>query len=155
MSMQSASIDAIFTKLALTYGRDFTDRYAALDPLAVKADWARELFPWLNKPAAIRFALDNLPPGKPPTSIEFRALCNRAPEIAPKRLPAPKTDAERVRSLLSRAKDAVGRAWIGKAASARRLQARSEAGEIRLTQAQREWIRAVLSREGPWEDEQA
>lgn len=147
MSTQSPLIDLIFTKLTLIYGRDFTDRYAGLPTPAVKAEWAQSLGGYLNRPEAIRFALENLPASKPPTVLEFRALCARLPEYAPPRLPAPKCDRERVRRLLARAKDAVSHAHGG-ADWAHELAARAEAGEIRLTLAQREAIRSALGRKG-------
>ena len=79
MQLPSEWIDRIFEKLALVYGRDFLGRWDGLDIHAVKADWAHELGRFANAPDSIRFALDNLPPSKSPTALEFKQVCNRAP----------------------------------------------------------------------------
>ena len=87
-------VDRIFEKLALVYGRDFLGRWDGLDIRAVKADWAHELGRFNNAPDSIRFALDSLPLTKPPTALEFKHLCNRAPEYLPALLRPPQPSAE-------------------------------------------------------------
>ncbi len=89
MAMPSQFVDAIFEKLALTYGRSFLDRWIGLDIDAVKADWARELAGLERTPAAIAHALKSLDPEKPPTVLVFRAAVLRAPEPYLPRLPSP------------------------------------------------------------------
>jgi hypothetical protein len=77
------AVEQLFSALTLRYGMPFLDRWRDIDINVVKADWARELSGF--KPAAVRFALDNLPE-KPPTVIDFRRLANQAP-------PPPASDA--------------------------------------------------------------
>jgi hypothetical protein len=144
----SECVERVFERLALTYGRDFTDRYAGMDAVLVKAAWARELDGWHTRPRAVAYALDHLPSGhRPPTAIDFRDLCNRAPELNAPRLPAPTpTDRERVARMLAHAKEAVVEKHLhDPAARAEVLQARADAGEVKLTQYQRDWIRRVLA----------
>lgn len=81
-------IDVVFTKLSLAYGRDFTGRWEGLNMADVKADWAHELAGYQKNPAAIKYALQNLPP-RAPNVFEFRSICQRAPEAPAARLEAP------------------------------------------------------------------
>ena len=82
MSLPSTWIDRIFQKLTIAYGRDFLDRWRDIDLDDVKLDWATELAGFLNRPEAIKHALDHLPDSKPPTVFEFRKLCINAPRPA-------------------------------------------------------------------------
>ena len=131
MGMPSAWIDRIFDKLTLTYGQAFLNRWKDLDLNAVKSDWMHELDGMERHPEAIAFALSNLN-DKPPTVIEFRAMCRRAPSPVVPALEAPKADPERVRAELAklapvrqaaRVNVPGGRDW------AHRILARSAAGE--------------------------
>ena len=79
MSLPNNWVDRIFAKLTLVYGTDFTRRWEGLDVDDVKADWARELAMYQQAPAAIAYALENLPENKPPNVLQFRALCRAAP----------------------------------------------------------------------------
>lgn len=96
MSLPSPWVEKIFTKLTLVYGRSFLDRWAGLDVDAVKADWAHELAGLQQSPSTISYALQNLPADKPPTVLEFRAICRRKPPEAFVGLPAVKLDPERL-----------------------------------------------------------
>jgi hypothetical protein len=103
-------IDVVFTKLSLTYGRDFLGRWEGMDLLDVKNDWAHELGGFENNPSAIKYALQNLP-AKAPTVIEFRHICQRAPEPMPAALlDRPKANPEVVRKSLEAARAALTRA---------------------------------------------
>jgi hypothetical protein len=86
-------VDRIFTKLTLVYGRPFMARYEGIDTAAVKDDWAHELASFTTWPEALAYALSNLPPDRPPTVLEFRAIARRAPQKAgPIMLPPPPAD---------------------------------------------------------------
>jgi hypothetical protein len=135
MALNSEWVDAIFARLALTYGQRFMALYSGLQPEHVKAMWADEL-DGINT-RGITHAYANLPPDHPPNALQFRALCRAA--YAPERLelPAPKVppkpaDLARLAAAmkpLSHAHDP--RAW------ADRLKAREDAGE-HLSRLQRE-----------------
>lgn len=79
MSLRADWVTEIFTKLSLIYGQAFLRRWQDLDLNTVKSDWAHELSGFANHPEAIAWALQNLPPERPPTVLEFRALARRAP----------------------------------------------------------------------------
>ncbi len=75
MSLPEAWVDRIFDKLTLVYGHQFLSRWDGLPIADVKANWAQELARFQQNPSAISYALENLPPAKPPTVLEFRAIC--------------------------------------------------------------------------------
>jgi hypothetical protein len=79
MSLPASWVDSLFTKLSLAYGAAFMRQWPDADPELIKADWANVLAGFKPFPDAIRFALDNLPPDRPPTALQFRALCRSAP----------------------------------------------------------------------------
>lgn len=89
-------VEKIFKKLTICYGRDFAGRWEGLEINDVIDDWAEELSGFKNWPEAISWALQNLPAGKPPTVLEFRAICFKAPKPDRKTLPEPVADKSRV-----------------------------------------------------------
>lgn len=109
MSLPIPWIDRIFEKLTLTYGRDFVGRWeqAGVAAADVKADWAHELAGFESWPEAIAHALSHLPPDRPPTVLQFRDLCRRAPPKQHPQLPAPRADPERVKAELAKARAAL------------------------------------------------
>jgi hypothetical protein len=134
MSLPTAWVDKIFTKLSLIYGRDFIGRWEGIELADVKTDWSHELSGFENWPEAIAWALKNMPAGKPPTVLEFRAMCYRAPKPERPQLPEPTVDPAIVAREFEKMKPMqrpVGgydhKAW------ARKLIARHDAGDnIRL-----------------------
>jgi hypothetical protein len=81
MSLPMPWVDRIFTKLTMIYGREFLGRWEGLNIDEVKADWASELSGFKEFPDSIAYALNNMPEGiKPPTVLDFRAMCRKAPE---------------------------------------------------------------------------
>ena len=90
--LPASLVDVIFARLTMTYGRDFMDRWPGIEPAAVKASWGLELAGF--GPEAVYHALDNLPPAKPPTALEFKAACARAPAPAGSALPNNPTPAD-------------------------------------------------------------
>lgn len=101
MSLPVKWVEALFTKLTLAYGRDFLGRWEGIDLADVKTDWGHELAGFEKHPEAIAYALANLPI-KPPTVLEFRALCRRAPLPELQQLPAPPANPERIRAELAK-----------------------------------------------------
>lgn len=117
MSLPTAWVDALFTKLTLAYGRDFIGRWEGIEIGDVKTDWAHELSGFDAHPEAIAYALANLP-AKAPTVIEFRALCRKAPPPAVALLPEPPANPQRVAAelrklapILAKPASEDGRAW--------------------------------------------
>jgi hypothetical protein len=142
MSLPESWINRLFDQLAVTYGAAWAKTWEGVDPHQVKGHWARELGGYTANPDALAYALEYLPPDKPPTVLQFRAICQRAPSPRVPQLPAPKADPQRVAQLLSqipKAQERDPKAW------AWALKARDEAGEP-LTITQRRMYRVVTDR---------
>jgi hypothetical protein len=72
-------VDKLFQKFGLIYGVDVARRYQGLDPAEIKRQWQEALAGFKDNPAAIKFALDHLPPDRCPNVLQFRDLCRQAP----------------------------------------------------------------------------
>jgi hypothetical protein len=148
MSIPTAWIDRIFDKLTLVYGQSFLRRWSDIDLNAVKSDWAHELSGFEHHPKAIAWALQNLPPDKPPTVLDFKFLARRAPPDELPRLEAPKADPERVAAELAKLAPVL-KAPVQRANTdwAKAIVARAEAGE-RVSSLPLRMAREVLARKG-------
>lgn len=118
-SLPVAWVEKVFRKLTLTYGRDFMSRWEGQEINDVIDDWAEELSGFVNWPEAIAWALKNLPEGKPPTVIEFRSLCFKAPKPDRVALPEPAADPAFARQVLAKVGRPVEQAnrytdWVGR-----------------------------------------
>jgi hypothetical protein len=141
MSLPDSWVDKIFTRMGITYGAKWARLWEGIDIAAVKADWAEQLGRFDG--GSIFYALRYLPTDNPPTVLQFRDLCRKAPTTTdvPK-LEAPKADPERVRALLGRmVETAKGR---GEREWAYELQSREQSGEI-LSPVQRMAWREALA----------
>lgn len=120
------SIDWLFTRLAGTYGAQWTRQWEGTPMTDVKAAWGHELSAYAGNPSAIKHALDNLPE-RCPNVIQFRNLCRTAPARTVPQIEAPKADPARIREELAKLAPAPervdGREW------ARRIVARHAQGE--------------------------
>jgi hypothetical protein len=83
-------VEALFHRLTLRYGRAFLARWEDVPVDEVKADWARELACYAERPEAIEYALALVDPAEPPTAAQFRDLCSTAPAPAFRARPEPK-----------------------------------------------------------------
>jgi hypothetical protein len=137
MSLPSGWVDRIFDKLTLTYGQSFLRRWQDIDLNAVKSDWSHELSGFERFPKSIAWALQNLPPEKPPTVLEFRNIARKAPEEEQPRIEHSVAGKERIAAELAR----LGPNWAkDKPAGdfldwARRLIQRHESGAYPSTRA--------------------
>lgn len=103
MSLPMPWVEKIFTKLVLTFGREFTARWDEASLLDVKNDWAHELRGFAQNPQALAFGLEHCVSGKPPTVHEFKAACQRRPDPLPAALlDVPLADPQRVAAELAR-----------------------------------------------------
>lgn len=102
-------IDRIFQKLAIAYGRDFMHKWEGIPEDEVKDDWAHTLAGFQERPEAIVHALQNLPDGKPPTAMEFRALCRTAPRAERPALPEPPVDRVKLAEVTQQVKKIVAK----------------------------------------------
>lgn len=129
MSLPSPWIDRIFDKLTLTYGQVFLRRWQDLDIQAVKDDWAHELSGFQQSPQAISYALQNLPVDKPPTVLEFRAICRSRPPEVFVALPSVKLDAERLEKYVETARRRIPKHPPGNKEWAHRIIRAHDAGD--------------------------
>lgn len=105
MSLPALWVDRIFAKLSVRYGVAFKRQYEDLDIAAVKEDWAEVLAGFDGD--SLAYALRYLPTDKPPTAMQFRDICRRAPSPeAPRQLEGPKPDPARVAALMERMRKA-------------------------------------------------
>ena len=74
-------LDYIFVKMSGIYGAAFMRNWEGLDMLVVRQVWAQELGRYLIDKKILDFALNNLPPDRPPSAIAFRNLCKESPDI--------------------------------------------------------------------------
>lgn len=102
-------IDRIFQKLAIAYGRDFLRKWEGIPEDEVKEDWAHTLAGFQERPEAIMHALQNLPDDKPPTAMEFRALCRTAPRTERPSLPEPPVDRAKLAQVTQQVKEIVAK----------------------------------------------
>lgn len=133
MPIPLKAIDRLFDRLTATYGRQFTEMYAGVDPQSVKTTWAMELDYWGTPTGmqAIAWALENLPE-RAPNAIQFKALVRNAPPPEVPRLPEPKADPDRLKAELRKLGGIVGEIKKGQndwnRAWAKRIIARHEGG---------------------------
>ena len=139
-SLPDAWVARIFDKLSLTYGAAWVRKWEGVDGAAVRADWGHELRGFQQSPNAIKHALEHLPPAEPPTVLQFRDLCIKAPQFNPPKLPPPPADPAVVVKAVSgvqRIGQREDRAW------AHALREREQRGD-KLSMAQRcMWREAV------------
>lgn len=99
-------IDRLFTRLAATYGADWTRQWASVPIGDVKTAWSHELASFITDLPAIGSALDNLP-DRCPNVIQFKALCRACRTVnATPLLPEPKSDPAFVAQVLAKMADA-------------------------------------------------
>jgi hypothetical protein len=127
-SFPAGWVDQIFAKLSVTYGRDFVGRWEGLDLGDVKEDWRREMSGFERFPKSIAYALDHLS-DKPPTVLEFRAMCRHAPEDDTARLEAPPASKEIREQELAKIRAIRARPKPDPHDWARRIVARAVSGE--------------------------
>ena len=145
MQLPDSWVKSLFARLQVRYGSAWNRMWDGVDMDAVMADWADELGGFANNPDAIKRALANLPPDRPPTLGQFRAICIGAPgdvHDKPGRLEAPSTSPEVVAAIASAVKGKI----TGSSAKewAHRLRRRELACE-RLTAMQRSAWREALA----------
>lgn len=146
MPMPAYWIDKIFDKLTMVYGHQFIGRWSGLDLSKVKADWAHELDGIENRPKAIAYALQHLDPDNPPTVLQFREICRRAPEPKQPALPAPEVNQAAAAAAIERA---VMQATKPKhdVLHNQREHMRLEIQGVKLNKAQRDFWRIALRSE--------
>lgn len=102
-SLPDAWVRRIWDTMRATYGAAFDRQWecpAGTTPEAhvqsLMCVWGRGLAHLQQNPQAISYGLDNLPEDFPPNLQQFKAICNRRPDVRVPMLDAPKPDPHRV-----------------------------------------------------------
>ena len=103
LMLPRAWVERIFLRLQGIYGSQFTGKYQTgetINGMDVGYEnamhvWGDELKGFSDNGYAIAYALKNLDHKFPPSVLEFRELCRRAPPPGVPALPAPDVDYER------------------------------------------------------------
>lgn len=69
-------IEALFNKMTVVYGNEWTKKWEGMPIEETKGAWASELRNFTVE--QVKHALENLPE-RPPNLIQFKALCQHAP----------------------------------------------------------------------------
>jgi hypothetical protein len=69
-------IDALFNKMTVVYGNEWTKKWEGMPIEETKGAWASELRGFTVE--QVKHALEKLPE-RPPNLIQFKALCQHAP----------------------------------------------------------------------------
>jgi hypothetical protein len=121
-------VDRLFTRLAASYGAEWTRQWKDIPIVDMKTAWGHELASFIGDLPAIASALDNLPE-RCPNVVQFKALCraNRTVKTA-LLLPEPKSDPAFIASVVAKLSEPApktdSKEW------ARRIIARKAAGEF-------------------------
>lgn len=108
MPLPASWVDALFAKLSLRYGAAFMRQWPDAEPALIKADWADVLngYDSPDRRNAITFAMDSLPPDRPPNALQFLSLCRgySGPERQPRIENNATADIGRVKELVGKLK---------------------------------------------------
>lgn len=130
-------LDRVFGRLMVRYGDSWVRMWTGFDMEKVKADWCEVLANVHKRPEALRYALENLPPDRPPNAAQFKELCNRAPTSVRRALPEPVKINHRAVAEL--------RAKVGLDEAVKRVETQADE-DRRMTYAQRQVLAAVEAR---------
>lgn len=75
--------DYIFGRMSAIYGNDFARKWDGIDPHLIRQEWIGTLGYYLTHRETMDFALANLDPVRPPSSLQMKKLCYDAPRVVP------------------------------------------------------------------------
>ena len=73
--------DYIFGRMSAIYGNDFARKWDGIDANLIRSEWTQTLGKFLTYKPSMDYALENLPPDRPPSSLQFRKICQGGPGI--------------------------------------------------------------------------
>jgi hypothetical protein len=76
--------DYIFGRMNAIYGNDFARKWDGIDPNLIRQEWIGTLGYFLTYRPAMDYALRHIDPARPPSSLQFRKICQDGPRIPPK-----------------------------------------------------------------------
>jgi hypothetical protein len=78
--------DYIFGRMNAIYGNDFARKWDGIDANLIRTEWIGTLGRFLTYRPVMDYTLLHLDPARPPSSLQFRKICQDAPAI-PSRQP--------------------------------------------------------------------
>jgi len=76
-----AGFDYIFGRMNAIYGNDFARKWEGIDANLIRSEWMQTLGKFLTYKPSMDYALENLPPDRPPSSLQFRKICQGGPNV--------------------------------------------------------------------------
>jgi hypothetical protein len=76
--------DYIFGRMNAIYGNEFSRKWDGIDPNLIRSEWIGTLNSFLTYKPSMDYALAHLDPARPPSSLQFRKLCQEGPSIPQK-----------------------------------------------------------------------
>lgn len=73
--------DYIFGRMSAIYGNDFARKWDGIDANLIRSEWTQTLGKFLTYKPSMDYALENLPVDRPPSSLQFRKICQGGPGI--------------------------------------------------------------------------
>ena len=73
--------DYIFGRMSAIYGNDFARKWDGIDANLIRSEWTQTLGKFLTYKPSMDYALENLSPDRPPSSLQFRKICQGGPGI--------------------------------------------------------------------------
>jgi hypothetical protein len=141
VALASSWVDRIHARLLVRYGAAWLRMWEGIDPELVKVDWGMALDGMT--PNAIQHALEHLPPDRPPTVLQFKALAANRPRDEALAIEGPPRtkDPEKWREAWERFREIrKGRTMLSWAYD---LQERERRGEDLLPTQREAWRRAL------------
>ena len=73
--------DYIFGRMSAIYGNDFARKWDGIDPNLIRQEWIGTMGRFLTYKPIMDYALDHIDPARPPSSLQFRNLCQNGPDF--------------------------------------------------------------------------
>jgi hypothetical protein len=81
---KSQGFDYIFGRMNAIYGNDFARKWDGIDANLIRQEWIGTLGSFLTYRPSMDYALTHIDPARPPSSLQFRNICQHGPTIPPR-----------------------------------------------------------------------
>jgi hypothetical protein len=73
--------DYIFGRMSAIYGNDFARKWDGIDPNLIRQEWIGTMGRFLTYRPIMDYALRHIDPQRPPSSLQFRKICQDGPNF--------------------------------------------------------------------------
>jgi len=73
--------DYIFGRMNAIYGNDFARKWDGIDPDLIRQEWIGTMGRFLTYRPIMDYALRHIDPQRPPSSLQFRKICQDGPNF--------------------------------------------------------------------------